>query len=95
MAGIRAVFITEGENVVAGLRCTAPWIFFSPGVGVVCERCGVTKAPIAPPASAGLNGGPQPLFGVQTRDYALYLLSHQLYPFHAAHKTCAAKEEKS
>lgn len=87
LRGWAGVFRTGTGVDVAGVRSVHPWVFYAIGVGAVCERCSlIEKAPDAP-SSRGLNGKPEPLFGPQTKDYALFVLSW-LNRFSAQHEAC-------
>jgi hypothetical protein len=93
LKGIREVFTTEKGTVVAGIRSNKPWILAPVGpeqAAVVCERCATGyKFPDIP------KGNDKPLFGPQTKDYALYVLARLLNPFYAEHEACAMKAQEA
>jgi hypothetical protein len=93
MRGIREVFTTEKGAQVAGIKSSRPWIVgvVDPAVNaVVCERCNVgAPFPEIP------KGNDKPLFGPQTKDYALYVLARLLNPFYAEHEACAVKAQEA
>lgn len=87
LRGWRGIYRTSAGQAYAGIRSIHPWIYYAEGNGAICERC-VTKEPAPdPPTSRGLNGKGEPLFGIQTTDYALFLLAW-LHAFAGRHSIC-------
>jgi hypothetical protein len=92
---IREVFRTENGESVAGVRSVAPWVFLALGdvSAVVCSRClHGEPLPRPPQAQTGAGVAQGDLFGVLTRDYALYLLTSTLHPFFRKHENCERGE---
>ena len=87
LRGWRGIFLTSTGQAVSGLRSIHPWVYYAFNCGAACERCGTLEKPPDPPTSRGLNGKAEPIFGTQTKDYALFLLSW-LHTFARKHEWC-------
>jgi hypothetical protein len=92
----RSVFRTEDGVTTAGVRSTEPWIYLTitPALTeLVCERCEDAERLPQPPQTQAGPGQPRgDLFGTETRNYALYVLTGTLYPFYRKHEACARRE---
>lgn len=93
--GLRAQLQNAMGMNLSGVRSLKSWVYYAVELeGAVCERCAILEKVPACPTSRGLNGKAEALFGPQTKDYALFLLSW-LNGFARRHSECLPKAEAS
>lgn len=91
LRGIREVFVAPCGETVAGARSSVPWVYMTVmgnGAFASCDRCSTSDPFPPPPTAGGLNGKGEPLFGIKTKDYSMFVLARFLYPFYETHVKC-------